>query len=46
MFLRSLDTLRASLSSNTVFVMDSHAMPVLQWRSTKPTLKTFESPKK
>ena len=45
MFLRSLETLRASLNKNAVFVLDADTMPILEWLRTKPTLSTFGTKK-
>lgn len=46
MFLRSVESLRASLKDRSVFLLDAQTLPVLEWLQTKPTLESFKEQKK
>ena len=46
MFLRSVESLRASLKDRSVFLLDAQTLPVLEWLKTKPTLDSFKEQNK
>jgi membrane protease subunit HflC len=46
MFLRSVESLRASLKDRSVFLLDAQTLPVLEWLKTQPTLDSFKEQKK